>query len=518
MFRNYFKSAWRNIIKNKAYSALNILGLATGMAVALLIGLWVYNERSYDKFLPDYQRLYQVKRNFNSNGEILTFASTSLKLADALRTQVPEIESVAESDWMGSHGLLVGDTRLYIRGGTVGGDFLKMFQFPLLYGDKATVLKDPYSIVLTEETAKSLFGNDPPIGKMVRFDNENELRVTGILKNLPANSTIQFNFLVPFAYLEQTNPGVKSDRTGSFGNNSYKQFVLLKPGVTHEQAEAKIKDIEKTEKNNSNAMLSDVVLHPINRLHLYAEYKNGKNNTGFIEYVRMFTVIGILVLLIACINFVNLTTARSEKRAREVGVRKAIGSLRKDLIFQFLLESFLLTCMAFIFCVLMVQLAIPSFNALASGHVQIPYSSGVFWAIMLSGIFGTALIAGCRPAFYLSSFQPIKVLKGSITLGKSASLPRKVLVVLQFTCSVALIISTIIIYQQVQYAKDRPTGYDINRLMMTDMNRDLNGNYAAIKDELKKQGIIASITSASSPINDIYWHSDVDYWPEKKIR
>ena len=204
MLKNYFKTAWRNITRTIGYSTLNVLGLATGMAVALLIGLWVYNQYSYDKFLPGYQSLYRVQRNFDSNGDTLTFQTTSVRLANTLRTQIPEIEYVAQSDWMSPHGLMVGDKKLYISGAQAGGDFLKMFQYPLVYGNANTVLKDAYSIVLTESTAKALFGNENPVNKTVRFDNSNNLKVTGVLKDVPANSTIQFNFIVPFSYIEQT--------------------------------------------------------------------------------------------------------------------------------------------------------------------------------------------------------------------------------------------------------------------------------------------------------------------------
>jgi len=515
MLKNYFKTAWRNIVRSKGYSALNISGLAIGMAVALLISLWVFNEHSYDKFLPDYKQLYQVKRNFNSNGEILTFPTTSLKLADALRNQVPEIEYVAESDWMGSHGLIVGEKKLFMNGAQIGGDFLKMFQYPLLYGSTNSVMKDPFSIVLTQSTAKALFGNENPIGKTVRFDNKNNLTVTGILKDLPANSSLKFNFLVPFSYLDQTNERVKANRAGSFGNNSYQQFVKLKQGISYAQVAPKIKDIQKTEKDNRNAMNSEVILQPVKEWHLYSEYKNGKATNGFIEYVNMFTIIGGLVLLIACINFINLTTARSEKRAREVGVRKAIGSQRKDLVIQFLTESFLLTFMAFIFSLLFVQLSLPAFNTLTGNKISIPYSNFIFWLVLLGCVIVTALIAGSRPAFYLSSFNPIKVLKNSTQVGKSAALPRKVLVVLQFSCSVALIISTIIVYKQIQHAKDRPTGYNLNRLMITPMNDDLNRNYTAVKNELIQKGLVESVSNASSPATEIYWHSDIDHWPGK---
>lgn len=329
MFKNYFKTAWRNITRTIGYSTLNMLGLAIGMSVALLIGLWVYDQYSYDKFLPDYQSLYRVQRNFDSNGDTLTFQTTSLKLADALRTQIPEIQYVAESDWMGSHGLMVGDKKLFIDGAQAGIDFLKMFQYPFIHGNTNTVFKDAYSIVLTQSTAKALFGNENPIGKTVRYDNENDLKVTGVLKDLPYNSSIKFNFIVPYTYIEQTNPDVKANRDVSFSNNSLQIFVKLKPGISYAQVAPKIRDIEHTETGNTNAMGSYVTLQPMQRWHLYSNYVNGQDTAGFLDYVKMFTVIGILVLLIACINFINLTTARSEKRAREVGVRKLLARKKK---------------------------------------------------------------------------------------------------------------------------------------------------------------------------------------------
>jgi len=515
MIKNYLKIAWRNIIRSKGYSALNIFGLATGMAVALLIGLWVYNEYSYDRFLPGYERLSRVQRNYDSNGDTLTFRTTSLKLADALRNQIPEIEYVAESDWMGSHGLMVGDKKIYQRGARAAGDFLKMFEYPLVQGDARKVLEDPYSIVLTESTARALFGNENAINKMVRFDNKNDLKVTGILKDIQRNSSLVFNFIVPFSYFEQTTPNVQAARKGGYGQNSYQIFVKLKPGVSYAQVAPKIRNIEHTEKGNPNAMNSYVTLQPLQRWHLYSNYINGQDKPGFLEYVRIFSIIGIMVLLIACINFINLATARSEKRAREVGVRKAIGSQRKDLIFQFLTESFLITLFAFLFAVLFVQLALPSFNTLTGNSLQIPFSNPAFLLLMAVTVVITTLLAGSRPAFFLSSFEPVKVLKGNLKLGKGAVLPRKILVVMQFSCSVALIISTIIIYQQIQHAKNRPSGYDLNRVIGSDMNNDLRQNYTALKNELLQKGIATSVTTASSPATDIYWHSDVDQWTGK---
>ncbi len=516
MLRNNLKIAWRNIIRGRGYSALNIFGLATGMAVALIIGLWVYNQYSYDKFLPDYKQLYQVQRNFYGNGDTLTFGGTSLKLADVLRNQIPEMKSVAETDGGSTHGLMVADKKLYLNGDQVAGDFLTMFQYSMLEGDAKNVLKDPYSIVLTESTAKALFGNEDPLYKTVRYDNKNNLRVTGILKDIPVNSTLQFNFLVPFSYLESTDSWVKRARTAGFGWTNFAVYVQLRPGVSYDQVAPKIRDLEKTEKNNSFSMTTNVVLEPVSEWHLYENYENGKPASGFIQYVRIFSIIGILVLLIACINFVNLTTARSEKRAKEVGVRKAIGSGKKELVFQFLIESVLLTFIAFLFSILFVQLALPAFNNLTASKIEIPFANPIFWIISLCCVLITALAAGSRPAFYLSSFNPVKVLKSNIQVGKAATLPRKILVVLQFSCSIALIISTFIIYQQVQYAKNRPSGYDKNRLMMTDMNEDLTRNYNAIRNEIKQKGIADLITTSSNDVTSGGNHRDVDEWPGKK--
>jgi ABC-type antimicrobial peptide transport system permease subunit len=515
MLRNYLKTAWRNLRKNKVYSSINILGLAAGMAVALLIGLWVYNEYSYDRFLPGYQQLYRVQRNFNSNGDTLTFRTVSPRLAIALKQDIPEVENVAISDWFSPRGLMVGEKKLFLRGGQVGGDFLKMFQYPLVKGNAQTAMSDPYSIVLTENTAKALFGNEDPMNKMVRFNNKHDLKVTGLLKDVPANSSLQFNFLVPFSYIEANDPDLKENQS-SFDNNGYQIFVQLKPGVALSQIAGKVRVIEHSEKESNNAMNSYVTLQPLARWHLYSNYVNGKDTAGFLEYVKTFTLIGILVLLIACINFINLTTARSEKRAREVGVRKAIGSRRKHLIIQFLAESFLLTLIASLFSLLFVQIALPAFNTLTGGHLSLPIGSAGFWGILLAGIAITALIAGSRPAFYLSSFQPVKVLKSSLGVGKSNSPFRKVLVVAQFSCSIALIVSTVIVYQQVQHAKSRPNGFELDRLVMTNSSSDLNRNYEALKVELTSKGLITGMTSSSSPATDVYWHSNLGQWPGKR--
>ena len=307
MIKNYLKIAWRNLLNNKVYSALNVMGLAAGMAVALIIGLWVNYQYSYDKFLPGNGRLYEVMRNYNSNGDTLTFSSTSLKLADALRNNIPEFAHVAETDGWGAHGLMVGNRKFYLYGVQAGGDFLKMFRYPFIYGNANAALKDPFSIVLTESTAKALFGSTDAVNKLVRVDNHDNLKVTGVIKDVPANSTFQFKYIIPFSYFEATQSYVKQQRTGSFGGNNYAIFAELKPGVSFGAVSAKIRDIEKGEKDNINAMNSNVILYPMLKWHLFSDFKNGKATSGFIDYVRIFTIIGALVLLIACINFINLS-------------------------------------------------------------------------------------------------------------------------------------------------------------------------------------------------------------------
>jgi putative ABC transport system permease protein len=513
MLKNYIKIAWRNIINNKVYSSLNILGLAAGMAVALLIALWVNYQYSFDKFVPNYRQLYEVRRNFNNNGDTLNFNTTSLKLAGALRT-IPEIEGVIVCDGSGPHGLMVGDKKLFPVGLQITPNFLKTFRYPFVSGNADAALKDPYSIVLTESTAKALFGNVNAINKIVRVDNRDNLRVTAVLKDMRSNSSMHFDYLIPFNYMELTQGWVKPPRTSSFADNVFVIYAILKPGISYAKVAPKIKNIEKSETGNSNAMNSEVIMQPLADWHLY-DYKNGHATVGFIQYVHIFSIIGALILLIACINFINLSTARSEKRAREVGVRKAIGSQRKDLIFQFLTESTVVTFISFLFSLLFVQLALPVFNSLTGTAIGIPYNRFSFWLITIIGVFVTALLAGSRPAFYLSSFSPAKVLKGAIQVGKSASISRKVLVIIQFSCSIALIISTVVIYRQIQYAKDRSVGYQASQLMTASMNDDLIGNYRPLKNDLLQSGLVQSVTSASSPITGVSAHTNLDYWPGK---
>jgi putative ABC transport system permease protein len=506
MLNVYFKTAWRNVIRNKVYSALNIIGLATGMAVALLIGLWVHDQSSYDRSLPGYQQAYQVKLNYNNNGEISTQNYVCQPLAEALKKDIPEVTGMALSFGPGDNMLTVGDKRLHSMGLSAGSDFLKIFQFPLVEGNPNTALTDISSIVLTVSIAKALFGATDPMNKLVQIDGQSK-KVTGIMKDIPSTSNFQFNNVTPFESFASSG-WVKAAQ--QVWNSCYfNLYVSLSPNTSYAQVAPKIKMlVQKYAPEMYATFHQQVIMQPLKDWHLYTEYKNGVPVGGLIDYIRLFSIIGILVLAIACINFMNLSTARSEKRAREVGVRKVIGSSREGLIFQFLAESIVITGVAFTLSLGLVLLILPAFNSLTKSQVTVPFSNGYFWLLMITYILLTGLMAGCRPAFYLSSFQPAKVLKGGMRAGKSATRSRKVLVVLQFTCSVALIISTIIIYQQIVHAKDRPKGYDPNGLIWS----STYDNYREIKDEALRSGAVSSMTRCLSPVTDVYSRNTIDNW------
>ena len=515
MFRNYFKTSWRNIIREKGYSGFNILGLAIGMAVALVIGLWVQYQLSYDKWLPDFGQVYQTMVRSSRNGVVEAGNATCLPLADAIKKDVPEVQYVAQADFGGQHSLMAGDKKLYSKGMFAGEDFLKIFRFTLLQGNAEDVLKQPASIVLTKSTAIALFGQTDPINKTVRLDNLHIVKVSGVLADLPDNSSLSFNYIIPFSYYIQTQDWIQHN-IGNWNLNPIQTFVALQPNTGKDQAERALKTIYKRyDHDGYQALKLEAFIHPLKDWHLYSDFKNGAVSGGFIDYVRMFSIIGMLVLLIACINFTNLSIARSERRAREIGVRKAIGSLKRHIILQFLVESVLITLIAFVLALVMLTVSLPAFNTLTTSTITIPWTSAPFWGIMLSYVLLTGLLAGSRPAFYLSSFRPVKVLKGNLEIGRGKAPARKFLVVLQFTCSVALIISTVIVYQQIQYARNRPAGFEAERLIMTDASSDLDHNYAALKNDLLRTGLVTSVTKATTPATDLYSWTGVDDWQGK---
>jgi putative ABC transport system permease protein len=511
MFRNYFLVMVRNLFKNGFYSFINISGLAIGIACSILILLWVADETSFDKFIPKQNRLYQVWVRAQFDGKISSWTSVPLPTYEAFKTAHSNIARMAVTDWGGDHLITVGENRLIKRGYWVSEEFLEMFEFPLVVGTAEQVLDAPPSIVISESTAKALFGDEDPINKVIRLDNEYDLKVSGILKDVPGNSTFQFDFLMPWKFREQNNQWVRDNMT-NWGNYSFQVFAELNDSKNHADVESSVKMM--LQEHDEVDTKPEYFLYPMERWRLFGNFDDGIETGGMNDYVQMFTVIAIFIIIIACINFMNLATARSERRAREVGVRKSVGSRRHELILQFIGESTFISFIAFAFAILAAQLLLPYYNNLVDKKLVIDYTSSQFWIFTLGIIFITGIISGSYPAFYLSSFQPVKVLKGKPTIGKGASTPRKVLVILQFGFSILLIIGTIVIYQQIQLVKGRELGYEQENLMAVDYTNEVRDNYRAIKLELINTGVVEAVTRANSQITDINSNNFLG-WPGK---
>lgn len=510
MIRNYLTLSWRNLLKNKAFSFTNILGLGIGMVCTILILLWVQDELTYNRFHDNYKNIYQVMAHRDFNNQIFTDENMVLPLSRSLESKSPLIKNTVVTTHQQSHILSYGEAKLKKNGYTVSENFFKMFTWKFVKGQPATAIPDAYSIVLTESAAKALFGNENPIDKIVRVDNDYDARVTAILADLPGNSTFQFDFINSFNY---TGDYLKQAMM-NWQNSSWSVFVQTEDGANMKVVEKLINDI-KVQHDPSDKKISTYFCFPMNRWRLYSDFKDGKNTGGMIEYVRLFTIIAFIILLIACVNFMNLSTSRSEKRAKEVGVRKTLGSDRRQLILQFFSESLVLAFLAFLFSLLFVSLLLPSFNTMVSKQLSLDLSSPLSWLIAFAIILMTGVVAGSYPAIYLSSFNPVKVLKGTFLPGKKAILPRRMLVVSQFVISILLISATIIVFRQIEHVKNRDTGYNPNNLIMLPANGDVNKNFAVIKQELLNTGSISAVTRTLSPITNIWWKSPAPDWAGK---
>lgn len=505
MIKNYLKIAFRNLAKNKVSSFINIGGLAVGMAVAILIGLWVYDELSFDKYHKNYDRIAQVMQHANFNGEWDSQTANPAVMGPELRNKYgSDFKYVVQSSWTGSHLLSVGNKHITKVGNFFEPDAPEMLSLKMLKGTRGG-LKDPYSIMLSASAAESVFGKEDPINKAIKLDRSFDVKVTGVYEDLPDNTSFrELKIIMPWQLWLIQNPWAKK-MDNPWGSNFSQTFVQIADNADMEKVSAKIKNtkldnVGKEEKKYQWA----VFLQPMSKWNLYNEFKNGVNTGGNIQYVRLFGIIGIFVLLLACINFMNLTTARSEKRAKEVGIRKAIGSLRWQLIKQFFAESYLVVLLAFVLSLILVAVLLPMFNEVAGKKIGIPWQSPVFWLFNLVFILVTGLLSGSYPALYLSSFQPLKVLKGTFRVGKLASVPRKVLVVTQFTVSVMLIIGTVIVYQQIQHAKNRPIGYTRSGLINLGMEKEVREHYEAIRTELKNSGAIEEMAASNSPLTGVW--------------
>lgn len=406
MFKNYLKVAFRNLWKNKGFSFINIAGLAIGMASAILILLWMQNEVSYDDFHEKKDRIYEVWNRAVFSGALHCWPTTPKVLAAAMQKDLPEVEHVVRVDWAGPHLFSVGDKRLMIRGNAVDSIFLQVFTFPMVQGDPKIALSDPYSIVLSQSLARSLFGNEDAIGKAIRLDNKDNYHVTGIIRDLPNNTRFDFQYLVPWNFVRR-----QGNDDGSWGNNSTRTYVLLKQNATMASINSKL--IGYKERYEKEEKHWEMFVYPMSRWRLHSRFEGSVETGGRITFVRLFGIVAGFILLIACINFMNLSTARSEKRAKEVGIRKVVGAPRGRLISQFIGESVLLSLLAAVLAIGIVLVSLPGFNSLTQKHLYVPFESVLFWLSALAFILFTGLLAGSYPAFFLSSFQPVKVLKGT---------------------------------------------------------------------------------------------------------
>jgi putative ABC transport system permease protein len=509
MFRNYFKIALRNLLKNRGYSFINIGGLAVGLAAAILIFLWIADEYSFNKFHTNYGRIYQLYQSSEWNmGHIGTGKSMPYALKETLPDKASQVEYISMTNWGEGNMLQVGDKRINEFGYSVSEDFLKMFSFTLIKGDQQHALDEPTSMVITESTAKSLFGDNDPMGQVIRIDNSRDQKVTGVVRDIPSQSEFEFDYLLPFAFYEDTQPWIKRAK-GSWDNNSFQMFVQLREGATETETNNAIRDIIKD--NNLKSPTAKLFLHPMSKWRLQANFEEGQNKGGLIDYVQLFLAIAIFVLIIACINFMNLATARSESRAREVGIRKSIGSRRNELIAQFLGESVAVTAIALLLAVVLVELLLPSYNLLVDKNISVDYSNGWIWLMAVGIILIVGLLTGSYPAFYLSNFQPVKVLKGKIDAAKGGSTPRKVLVVAQFAVSIFLIMGTIIIFQQIQHLKDRDMGYDRKSLIQVWTNGELETNFKTIREELVRTSAVKAVCKSNSPVTSIFSNNEIKW-------
>jgi ABC-type antimicrobial peptide transport system permease subunit len=513
MITNYFKISLRQLLRNKVYSFINIGGLCVGMAVAMLIGLWVNDELSFNQYHQNYAHIVQVLENEELEGGIETFSSLPMPLSHTLRTDYKsDFKYVVATTWNFEKVISFGDQKLTKTGRFAEAQFPEMITLSMYAGSR-TALTDPSSVLISQSLAHALFRESDPMDKMITLGNQYTLQIKGVYEDLPRNSTFYgMNFIAP---IEILFPG--REAMNNWQSSSFQILAQLQPNRSAEGVSAKIKDV--LYQRNQDEAKPSLLLHPMHKWHLYA-FKNGIYEGGRIEYVYLFSLIGGFVLLLACINFMNLSTARSATRAKEVGIRKAIGSLRRQLINQFLTESVLVAFVAFVLSLLLLQLVLPPFNEIADKEIRVVWTDSYFWLAGIGFTLLTGLLAGSYPALYLSSFNPVKVLKGSFQIGARAAIPRKILIVVQFTVSVTLIISTILVYTQIEFAKNRPIGYSREGLINISISTpEMEEHYDAIRNELSATGAIAdmaltssSITEVSSSANNLDWQGKDPNW------
>jgi len=516
MFKNYLKVALRNLLKNKVYSLINISGLAIGMTATIMIGLWINDELSYNDHFKNKETIAQIYQHESANGMVDTGPAIPRPLEFALRKDYADnFKHIVMSSWNQTRYLRYGEVNLNIQGNFMQEGALDMLGIEVLKGEKEG-LKDKNSIMINQSVAKSLFNDEDPIGKILKVNNRFDLKVTAVYKDIPKNNDFNdAHFIIPWKFYSSTRRWIERAKT-SWGNNSFQMFVQINENTNMAAVTSKIIDVKKKASPGEAEFNPQMFLFPMKDWHLRSDFENGVQTGGRIENVWLFGIIGIFVLLLACINFVNLSTARSEKRATEVGIRKSIGSSRGQLISQFLSESFLIVLLSFVLSVGLVLLFLNGFNDLASKSIAFPWADVQFWLTSLVFIIITSFLAGSYPALYLSSFNPVTVLKGTFKTGRYSALPRKILVVMQFTVSVALIIGTMTVMDQVDHAKNRPVGYAKEGLIQIPvMSTEFIGKEDLMRNQFIASGGATEMATTSSPTTNVWSNRSGYTWEGK---
>jgi len=508
MFKNQLKVAWRYLIKNKGYSFIYIAGLAVGMAVSLIDALWIYDETSYNKSHENYDRIAMVMLHTVYSGGENTIPWTPSPVGNTLKKDFPnDFKRIVTSSIPSAHVLSFNETNISKDGSFMQPAAPDMLTLNMIKGTRSGLL-DPYSILICESVANIFFPNTDPINKVIKLDNQENVKVTGVYQDQPDNSDFKnLAFILPWD-LFLSRIGLGSRIPESWTNNSYYTYVELADKSNIEKVSLKIKEVVTNNldqaRDNNLAVKLELLLHPMRKWHLYSEFKDGVSVGGKIEFVRLFLTIGAFVLLLACINFINLSTARSQIRAKEIGIRKTIGSNRWRLIIQFFRETFLIILFSYLIALGLVIVLLPFFNQIADKKLTIFWGNGWFWLLNIAFCLLTCFLAGIYPAFFLSSFKPVQVLKGSLKIGGLATLQRKILIVVQFTVSIVLIIGTMVVYRQIQYAKNRPIGYSKKDLITIRISSDIDKNFEIISDELRKTNAVADIAKSLNTTTEYF--------------
>ncbi|MGN6213255.1 ABC transporter permease [Parafilimonas sp.] len=515
MFSNYLKTAWRNIIRSKGFSVINIMGLALGLACSLMIMLWVNDEKNVDAFHKNGKYLYQVYERSYFDGKVDAGYPTQGLLAEELKRTVPEVQYASGFEYVAAPGssstFEAGEKIKKSTGMFAGEDFFKMFSYTLLQGNATTALTEPNSIAVSKNMAEYFFGNaSNAINKIIRFDNKEDLKITAVFDDVPARSSQQFDFLRTWGDFVKQN-----DWVHNWGNTSPQTFIQLKPGADAAKVQVKIKDFIYNYREKDKSFIMELALQPFTEKYLHSNFKDGYLDGGRIEYVNLFSLIAVFVLLIACINFMNLATARSAKRAKEVGVRKVVGALRSTLIAQFVGEAIMLTFISVIIALILTALSLPAFNQLTGKQLSLPFYQSSFWFIILCLMVITGFVAGSYPALFLSSLKPVRVLKGSLKFNWSATFFRKALVVFQFAMSVFLVIAMIIVYKQLNYIQTKNLGYDRDNLVYIPIEGDLIKNYDLFKQNALSNTAIVNVSKMRNSPTAISHHITGMSWPGK---